>query len=218
MRKLWLCAGLLGCAGDKPAESTDAGDTTPADTDFAVDTDQPETVETADLIDTVDSAPEATCTDAPAEIWCGIGGPGAPFTLLNSGQDVVLEMGAQHLTHFYSAAQLRNTEQAVRLWRRVTDVNTGDVLHETRVLNNLAPLAGGTWDCEGYLSGVVTPLTFGDLEDRDLQVSLCGREVLFEMASEEAHSPADAPVVLASGSVRVVLRPDPLVDPTVSCD
>jgi len=186
---------------------------TVADTDAAVDTDAADTVETSDPVDS-----EPTCTDAPAELWCGIGEPNSPFVLLNDGQDVFLEAGGQGLAHFYSAIQLRNTEQSVRIWRRVTDVGTGEVIHESRVLNNLVALAGAGWDCEGYLSGYQTALQFQGLENRDLQVGLCGHEVLFEMASEDIASPGDAPVVLGSGSVRFVLRPDPSVQPPVICE
>ena len=198
------CAVALLLACSAPSDSAeDVVDTPGADTVDAVDT---------PAVDT----PESECLAAPGELTCGDGGVWpSPFVALTDGQEVTMVQGAVGFSFLPIAVLLRNTEQGVRWWRRVTDLQSGAVLHESRELRWLSPLVDGAWVCEGY-SGAEAVLALDGVFHRDLQVALCGHEALIDMASEDVQSSPDAPTVYAASSVRVILRPEPSWE--ITCD
>lgn len=198
---------LAACTSDPADDVVDVVDT-PADT---VDPFDPVDTPEADTVD----APESECRAAPAELVCGEG-ERAPFVPRSDGQEVTMNLGPDGQVGLFLAGQLRNTDQTVRLWQRVTDLRTGDVLSEGRILSVLHPSQDGPWACEGYYAGFLAMLQFEGLGFRELGVALCGHEALIEMASEDIDSAADAPTVYAASSVHIILRPGPVWE--ITCD
>jgi hypothetical protein len=185
----------------------------------AVDTPAVDTVDTVDTVDPVDTpavdTPEPSCLAAPAELTCGEG-EWPPFVPRSDGQEVTMRWGPAGGVWLFLSGLLRNTDPAVRLWHRVTDLRTGDVMSEGRIQSYLVPSQDGPWACEGYYTGMVAWLQVEGMNDRELASSLCGHEVLIEMASEDVYSSPDAPTVYAASSVRVILRPEPVWE--ITCD
>lgn len=208
---------LVACSPDPADGVVEAPDfevvdvvDTPRDT-----VDTPE-ADTPDADTPAVDTPEPSCLAAPAELTCG-GGPGwSSFVPLTEGQDVEMVYGTAGGVWVSHGVLVRNTEQGVRWWHRVTDLQSGTVLGEGRQLLMLRPVVDGAWACDGYEMGVLAWIALGELSSRDLVTALCGHEALIEMASEDVQSSPDAPTVYAASSVRVILRPEPLWE--ITCD